>query len=115
MPVPGLDGAVHHQQVPIMDIGSRHGIPNHAEEESGNLVADQIGIEIERGLRVSVSRGRKPGRDAVLQQGQQTGGGIRCSPLQGRQENTCTAGGERNYCSHGEQLFLDGCQYKDKA
>ena len=33
MPVPGLDIAVHHQQIPIVDVGADYGIADHPEKE----------------------------------------------------------------------------------
>jgi hypothetical protein len=44
--------------------------PITREEESGDLVAYQIGIEIEHGLRVFVGRRGEPGRDTLQQQRQ---------------------------------------------
>ncbi len=67
MPVPGFNGAVHRQHIAVMDVRTRHGVPDHPEEEGGCLVPHQVGIEIQRLLAVVVGRGGEPGRDAMIQ------------------------------------------------
>lgn len=95
MPMFRLNGTVHHQEIAIVDIGARHRVANHTEEESGDLVAYQVGIEIERGLRVFVGRRGEPSRD-TLQQQRRRHAGRRWKPgISGAVPPHALEGGER--------------------
>lgn len=112
MAVLWFNGAVHYQQIPIMNTGSCHGVSTHPEKEGGCPVSHKIGIEVERGFRVFIRGRREPRGDAMQQQGQEAELGVGSSRRQCRQRGPGTAGGQRNYYSHGEQLFLDTSHYK---
>ena len=72
-----------------MDVCTGHGVADYPEEESGGLVAYEIGIEIERGFRVLVRRRGKSGRHPVEQQGQATDGSRDGSGPQRAREKKC--------------------------
>jgi hypothetical protein len=53
-----------------VDVRPGHGIADHPEKEGRGLVAHQVGIQIQRGFRIFVGRGRKTRRYALQQQGE---------------------------------------------
>jgi len=54
-----LKGAVHHQDVVVMDAGTNHGVAGHTDKESGGGVSHHELIEVEPSLNVVVRRARK--------------------------------------------------------
>ena len=59
---PGVETAIHHQQITILDAGSSHGMSAHPQEERAGGMADQLFIQINPHLDVVVGgRGKACG------------------------------------------------------
>lgn len=54
-----LQGAVHHQDVVVVDAGTDHGVAGYPDKESGGGVSHHEFIEVEPSLNVVVRRARK--------------------------------------------------------
>lgn len=63
----GLNRAIYHQHIAIMNIGACHGITDYAEEKCCCLIAYQVAIQIEAFLYVLVCWRGESGGDAMLQ------------------------------------------------
>ena len=67
---PGIEAAVHHQQIAVMNAGAGHGIAAHSQKERAGGMADQLVIEIDSHLHVIVCGRGKASGDAFAGQGQ---------------------------------------------
>src|SRR6478736_877621 len=61
-PVPGLEGTVDDQFVPVADAGTLHGIPRHPDHEGAGDVLDQVRVQVDPAVEVVLCRRRKARR-----------------------------------------------------
>lgn len=79
----GLDAAIDHQDVAVVDVGVLHRITAHGEEEGQDGVAHQVIVDVEAPVGVVLGRGgEKPADTGVMPSGISTGSGS--SAAQGR-------------------------------
>jgi hypothetical protein len=71
--MPGGEGLVHDQQVAVLDAGLAHGIPLHAQKESGYAVTDQVLVQAQVAFDVVVCGRGEAGGDLGGEQGEDWG------------------------------------------
>jgi len=71
LPWPGFEAAVHHQEITVVDPGSRHRVSADPQKEGAAGMANQDLIEVNPDIDVVVSRTGEAGGDRVAGQGQQ--------------------------------------------
>ena len=57
--VPGLDGAVHDEQVAVMDARPKHGIALRSQKKRGGAVMDEVLVEVEPPVHIVLGRRRE--------------------------------------------------------
>ncbi len=60
--VPGLDRPVDHQDVPVEDLGTLHGVALDRKEKGRDRIGDQIFVDVESAFLVVGRRRREAGR-----------------------------------------------------
>ena len=68
---PGVEAAVHHQQIAVMNAGAGHGITAHSQKKCAAGMADQLVVEIDSHLHVIVRGGGKACGHPFASQGQE--------------------------------------------
>ena len=72
----GVEAAVHHQQVTVVDAGTGHGVAAHPQKKRAGGMADQLFIQVDSHFHVVVRRGREPGGHPFAGQGQGQAGAL---------------------------------------
>ena len=66
----GVEAAIHHQQITVLDTGSCHGMSAHPQEERAGGMSDQLFIQIDPHFDVVISGRGKPCRNPFAGQWQ---------------------------------------------